>query len=236
MAAASLNIQVVSGSAEDGGLEADRQLINGQNDFAGGGSDGGPRLGRVQTLRWANGTVCVFSSSSLSELVAVSDLSVFPNHSSSSSFRLICCLTNFWGAVAQAGKERRKIVGRPRPLSLSPLTPHPIRAKKKVGRREGCNYPREEEIETDYPSSGEMVQRELLKLGGATVMNLFYGEAPSPQSPPISRRRNPLIFRDGDSSRERRRRRQLSNDLFFSLFARNSLEFILSHFAGRNVP
>ncbi len=43
MAAASLNIQVVSGSAEDGGgLEADRQLINGQNDFAGGGSDGGP--------------------------------------------------------------------------------------------------------------------------------------------------------------------------------------------------
>ncbi len=132
MAAASLNIQVVSGSAEDGGLEADRQLINGQNDFAGGGSDGGPRLGRVQTLRWANGTVCVFSSSSLSELVAVSDLSVFPNHSSSSSFRLICCLTNFWGAVAQAGKERRKIVGRPRPLSLSPHS-SPNSGKKKWG-------------------------------------------------------------------------------------------------------
>ena len=167
--------------------------------------------------------------------MAVSDLSVFPNHSSSPSSRLICCLTNFWGAVAQAGKERRKIVGRPRPLSLSPHS-SPNSGKKKVGRREGCNYPREEEIETDYPSSGEMVQRELLKLGGATEMYLFYGEAQSPQSPPISRRRNPLIFRDGDSSRERRRRRQLSNDLFLSLFARNSLEFILSHFAGRNVP
>ncbi len=34
-----------------------------------------------------------------------------------------------------------------------------------MGRREGCNYPREEEIETDYPSSGEMVLEGIVRAG-----------------------------------------------------------------------
>ena len=147
-----------------------------------------------------------FSFSSLSELVAVSDLSVFPNHSSSPSSRLICCLTNFWGAVAQAGKERRKIVGRPRPLSLSPHSSPNSGKKKWGGGRDAITHERRK-LKPIILRRERWFWRELLELGGATVMYLFYGEAPSPQSPPISRRRNPLIFRDGDSSRERRRRR-----------------------------
>ncbi len=144
--------------------------------------------------------------------MAVSDLSVFPNHSSSPSFRLICCLTNFWGAVAET-KNRRSS---PPPPSLSlpsvdidgrtALTPHPIRAKKWGGGRDAITHERRK-LKPIILRRERWFWRELLELGGATVMYLFYGEAPSPQSPPISRRRNPLIFRDGDSSRERRRRR-----------------------------